>query len=120
MKRTIAVLGASENPDSYSNKVVHLLTQKGFNVIAVGKKIGKIGDTIIQTSLNNFQDIDTITLYLSPENQKSYYDLITQIKPKKVIFNPGAENAELQALLEKNNIYYENACSLVLLSFNQF
>ncbi|GIV44199.1 MAG: CoA-binding protein [Bacteroidia bacterium] len=120
MKRKVAVLGASENPNSYSNKAVRLLTQKGFDVIAVGKSSGNIGDISIQTRLEVSQDIDTITLYLSAQNQKNYYEKITQIKPQKVIFNPGAENPELEEILKQNHIDYENACSLVLLNLNQF
>lgn len=120
MKRLVAVLGASENPNSYSNKAVQLLNQKGFEIIAVGKNQGNIGKINIQTELEANQKIDIITLYLSPQNQKNYYEIITQIKPKKVIFNPGAENPEFQKILEKNNISYENACSLVLLNLNQF
>ncbi len=120
MKRLVAVLGASENPNSYSNKAVQLLQKKGFEILAVGKNNGFIDDVIIQTHLEDNPNVDTITLYLSPQNQKNYYKIITQIKPNKVIFNPGAENPELQQILEENNIPYENACSLVLLNLNQF
>ncbi len=120
MKRIVAVLGASENPNSYSNKAVRLLKKKGFEILAVGKNNGMIDDVIVQTHLENNQNVDTITLYLSPENQKNYYSIITKLKPQKVIFNPGAENPELQQILEENHISYENACSLVLLNLNQF
>lgn len=120
MKRIVAVLGASENPNSYSNKAVRLLAQKGFDVVAVGKSFGNIGYIPIQTHLEVSQDIDTITIYLSPQNQKNYYEKIVQIKPKKVIFNPGAENPELEDLLKQHQIRYEEACSLVLLNLNQF
>lgn len=120
MKRIVAVIGASENTHSYSNQAVRLLKKKGFDIIAVGKQPGKIEDVNIQTQLEESIKIDTITLYLSPQNQKNYYDIITKIKPNKVIFNPGAENPEFQQILTQNHIPYENACSLVLLNLNQF
>jgi len=120
MKRVVAVLGASENPNAYSHKAVKLLSQKGFEVFAVGKKSGKIDDILIYTNIDYSMKIDTVTLYLSPENQIHYYDWIQSIQPKKVIFNPGTENPELQSILEKSHINYENACSLVLLNLNQF
>ncbi len=119
MKRKVVVLGASENPNAYSNKAVRLLNQKGFEVIAIGKNPGYIDSTPIQNYTNDLQNVDVVTVYLSPQNQISYYDWILNIKPQKVIFNPGAENRELQFILEKNQIPYENACTLVLLNFNQ-
>ncbi|MEN8835195.1 MAG: CoA-binding protein, partial [Polaribacter sp.] len=42
------------------------------------------------------------------------------LKPKRVIFNPGTENLEFIKLLNKNNIESEIACTLVLLSTNQY
>jgi hypothetical protein len=53
-------------------------------------------------------------------NQKPYYDYIIGLKPKRVIFNPGTENMELIQLLKDNQIEPEIACTLVLLSTNQF
>ncbi|HSQ45660.1 MAG TPA: CoA-binding protein, partial [Lutibacter sp.] len=67
-----------------------------------------------------FEDIDTITLYLNENNQKSFYDYILDLKPKRVLFNPGTENEELQNLLSKNKIAFEEACTLVLLSIGKY
>jgi hypothetical protein len=57
---------------------------------------------------------------LAPSRQKEYYDYIIELKPKRVIFNPGTENIELAQLLTQANIHCENACTLVLLSTNQY
>jgi hypothetical protein len=57
---------------------------------------------------------------LAPSRQKEYYDYIIELKPKRVIFNPGTENIELAQLLAQANIDWENACTLVLLSTNQY
>jgi len=67
-----------------------------------------------------FENIDTVTLYLNPERQKEYYDYILALNPRRVIFNPGTENIELMSLLKENNINSEVACTLVLLSSNQY
>jgi hypothetical protein len=37
-----------------------------------------------------------------------------------VIFNPGTENLEFENLLKENGIETEIACTLVLLSINQY
>jgi hypothetical protein len=42
------------------------------------------------------------------------------INPDRVIFNPGTENKEFQNILSKNGIKTEIACTLVLLSTNQY
>ena len=66
------------------------------------------------------KDIETVTIYLSSKNQKQYYDYILSLKPKRVIFNPGAENVELEGLLSKNDIEPIQACTLVMLRTNQY
>ena len=66
------------------------------------------------------EDVDTLTLYLNPTVQKEYYDYILKINPKRIIFNPGTENIELVNLAKQNGIEVEIACTLVLLSINQY
>lgn len=113
------VLGASPSPDRYSYKAVENLHKKGEEVIAIGQRLGNIGDVeIIQKFV--YDDIDTVTLYLNPELHRFYIDYILDIKPKRVIFNPGTENPEFEKLLEERGIKAERACTLVLLSTNQY
>jgi uncharacterized protein len=118
-KKTI-VLGASENPARYGFLAVNKLLDHGHKVVAVGKKKGQIRDTPIVTEAPPLKDIDTVTLYLNPANQKAYYDYIISLHPNRIIFNPGTENPELEELAEKNNIHTMEACTLVLLATNQF
>jgi hypothetical protein len=119
MKKSL-VLGASLKPDRYSNLAIVRLLAKEKNVVAFGVKSGVIEGVQIETSLVPFQDIDTITLYLNPTRQQAYYDYIISLNPRRVIFNPGTENEELSAMLRLNGILAENACTLVLLSTNQY
>lgn len=118
-KKTL-VLGASENPSRYGFLAVNKLLNNGHEVVAVGKRKGKIKDTEILTEAPSVPDIDTVTLYLNPDNQRPYYDTIISLKPKRIIFNPGTENPELEELAEKNGIGTMEACTLVLLSTNQY
>lgn len=118
-KKTL-VLGASSNPDRYSFLAVNKLVKNNHPVVAIGKRKGKVGETEIETEQKPIADIDTITLYLNPQNQKPYYDYILSLKPKRIIFNPGTENPELYELAKKNNIPIMEACTLVLLSTNQY
>ena len=114
------VLGASLNPERYSYLAIHRLRQHHHDVIAIGLREGLVNDVMIQTGKPQLQNIDTVTLYLSPKNQVQYYDYILALNPKRIIFNPGAENDELTRLAEKNNIETLEACTLVMLSTNQY
>lgn len=118
-KKTI-VLGASPNPSRYSYLAVSRLAAAGHSVIAVGKRGGTINDVEITAERPAEKNVDTITLYLNPANQKQYYDYIISLHPKRLIFNPGTENDELAELADKNNIEALEACTLVLLSTGQY
>jgi len=120
MNKKTLVLGASLKDERYSNMAVHRLVEHGHSVVAVGAREGTVNSVEIETKPVPFEDIDTVTLYLNPDRQKMYYDYIISLKPRRVIFNPGTENPELYKLLDENNIEREVACTLVLLSTNQY
>ncbi|HXB43922.1 MAG TPA: CoA-binding protein [Puia sp.] len=118
-KKTL-VLGASDNPERYSYLAVNKLRRNGHDVVAIGRKRTLIGDVEVGTDKKPFKNIDTVTLYLNPGNQKQYYDYILSLHPARIIFNPGAENEELFDLAKANGIKPLEACTLVLLSTKQF
>ncbi|MFX0557596.1 CoA-binding protein [Maribacter sp. CXY002] len=119
MKKTL-VFGASLKPSRYSNIAVKQLVKNGFPTEAYGLRTGVIGGVQVKTNLDEFQDINTITLYLNPQRQEEYYDAIVDLKPKRVIFNPGTENLFFYNVLRNIGIEVEVACTLVLLSTKQF
>ena len=118
-KKTL-VLGASTNPARYSYLAINQLRSKGHEVIAIGKHTGKVADVEIEPAEKPIENLDTVTLYLNANNQKPYYDYILSLNPKRIIFNPGAENAELASLAKEKNIISQHACTLVLLSTGQY
>jgi predicted CoA-binding protein len=118
-KKTL-VMGASDNPERYSYLAINRLRAKGHPVEAIGRKKIKVFDVPVETIKKSYTDIDTVTLYLNPTNQKEYYDYILSLNPKRLIFNPGAENPELFDLAKKAGIQSLEACTLVLLSTGQF
>lgn len=120
MNKKTVVLGASSNPSRYSYLAVNRLSAHGHDVIAVGKREGKINEVEVITDHPSEQNVDTVTLYLNAANQKQYYDYIISLHPKRIIFNPGAENNELAELAKKNNIKPMEACTLVLLTTGQY
>jgi predicted CoA-binding protein len=116
----VLVLGASPKSDRYSYKAVELLRKHGHEVIAVGLNPGMIGETSIQREIPEDIPFDTVTIYLSAPNQKDYYYIIPRLKPRRVIFNPGAENPEWEQDLHQRGIETKRACTLVLLNTGQF
>jgi predicted CoA-binding protein len=118
---TVVVLGASTNTTRYSYKAVLWLRDAGFKVIAVGKNKGNIGDVeILQKLPENIQKLYAISIYLNPHNQGEYYNWILSMNPSQIIFNPLAENEELEMLLNKKGINCIEACTLVMLRTGEF
>lgn len=116
----VVIIGASTNPERYSYKAAHKLTEHGHSIFMIGAREGELLGKKIHANIENFANIDTVTLYVSAKNQKDYYDYILKLNPKRVIFNPGTENEEFETILKNNNIHAEVACTLVLLATNAF
>lgn len=120
MKKKTLVFGASLKPNRYSNYAIQRLAANAIETVAFGLRKGLVSGVEIDTELVDYKDIDTVTLYLNPKRQIEYYDYIVSLKPKRVIFNPGTENPEFYKILKSHNIAFEAACTLVLLSTNQY
>ncbi|MBC8081773.1 MAG: CoA-binding protein [Hymenobacter sp.] len=119
MKKTL-VLGASDNPARYSFRAVHQLQNHGHEVIPVGIRKGQVAGLDIHTDRPATAAVDTVTLYVGPQNQPAWYDYILDLHPKRIIFNPGTENPELARMAQAQGIETEEACTLVLLSVGQY
>jgi len=122
MKRTY-IIGASPNPSRYSYSATKLLMDHGHEVIPVSIK--KKGEIEGKTFLNirdkpKIDNLDTLTLYINRFNQLEWYDYLLALKPKRIIFNPGAENQELNNLAKENGIETIEACTLVMLKTGSY
>ena len=119
MKKTL-ILGASTNPARYAYLVANKLVRKGHVIVNVWRKVGKVAGVEIEQPEQIHTDIDTITVYVGPRNQAPYYDYILKTKPKRLIFNPGAENPELAEMAADQDIEVVEACTLVMLNTGQY
>lgn len=120
--KNVAILGMSENPDRYSYKAFFLLKDKGHHVYPISPKLTEFEGEKVYPSLSDLkgEGIDTLTVYVRAEISSGLSEEIKALRPKRVIFNPGSENANLSALLDQEGIAHEEACTLVLLNTNQF
>jgi predicted CoA-binding protein len=118
--RTVVILGASANPTRYSNMLIRRLkNREGYESIPVNPAQSEIeGVPVIPALASVAANPDILTMYVSPSHSAGLESDIVRLNPRKVIFNPGAENPPLEAALNRAGIATENACSLVLLSVN--
>ena len=119
MKKTL-ILGATTNPERYAYLAALRLLKYGHEIVPVGIKEGEIEGHSILLGQPDVSDIDTVTLYMNPLRQVSYYDYIFSLQPKRIIFNPGTENDELDLLAKEKGIETVEGCTLVMLSTGQY
>ena len=119
MKLTL-IVGASENPVRYSFLAAQRLKAKGYSILLLGRRKGIVAGQEIHIQPLQWENIDTITLYINPTIQIDYYDYILSLNPKRVIFNPGTENIEFENILAVKNIVPVRACTLVMLATGQY
>ncbi|WP_439129324.1 CoA-binding protein [Polaribacter sp.] len=120
MSKKTLVIGASLKTERYSNKAINALIKKNVEVVAIGLREGTVAGVSIDVDKIDYQNINTVTLYLNPKRQEEYYRYIISLQPKRVIFNPRTENFYFIKLLKEENIESEIACTLVLLATNQY
>ena len=119
--KTVAVLGASNKPDRYSNMAVRLLKEKGHAVVPIHPKLERIEGFSVAKSLRDVQKkIDTLSVYVGPKNIGPSIDDIIDLRPDHVILNPGTEAKDLEERLSQHGISFRKACTLVLLRTGQF
>ena len=118
--KTTLVIGASENPSRYSHEAIKRLRDHGHDVVALGKKEGSVRDVKIQIGKPLLPAIDTVTLYINEQHQQELQDYILDLKPKRIIFNPGAENPALEKMAKEKGIETIEACTLTMLSIGAY
>ncbi len=114
------VIGGSTKPERYSNKAIKKLLKYGHKVYSIGLKHANAEGVEIQVGQPEFEDIDTVTMYIGPSRQSGYFDYVINLNPKRVIFNPGSENNEFAETLRANDIEVVEHCTLVMLDYGLF
>ena len=117
----VVIVGASDNPERYSHRALLSLRQHGHAVVPVHPKLAEIEGVPVVADLSAITGaVDTVTMYVGAAISAGLKDQLIALKPRRVIFNPGAENAHLQEALQQAGIACEEACTLVLLNTGQF
>lgn len=117
----VVIVGASDNPERYSHRAQLLLRQHGHEVVPVHPKLTQIEGVPVVADLSAVSGpVDTVTMYVGPAISAGLGDKLVALKPRRILFNPGTENALLQQQLSAAGILCEEACTLVLLNTGQF
>lgn len=117
----VAVLGASQDNSRYAHRAQKNLMEAGYSVIPVSPKYSEILGVSTVKSLSDINEtVDTLTIYIAPEKLSGMLDEILQLRPRRVIFNPGTEDQAIDKYLQDAGIETEEACTLVLLRTGQF
>jgi len=119
MKKTM-VIGASLKSERTSHEAVLRLKRKGHEVIAIGLREGEIDGIKIQKGKPAIDNVHTVTLYLNAKRQEEMLDYILGLHPQRIIFNPGAENPELEKQASLQGIETVEACTLTMLAIGLY
>ena len=117
----VALIGASHKPHRYAYKALHDLRNNNYTVYPVHEKLKDIEQIPVYPSITAIPDeIHTVTMYVNEEKSTAMADEIISKKPKRIIFNPGAENPVLEQQAQQHGIQTLNACTLVMLRTGAF
>ena len=121
VKRTL-IVGAKSNGSGYAALAYHRLRDSGHEIVLLGRRKGIYDGTEILDIYEKpaISGIDTITLYINPDNQQPWLEYLIGLKPSRIIFNPGTENPVLEKMAEENGIETVYGCTLVMLSIGVY
>ena len=117
----VAVLGASPKPDRYANKAMQMLAECGYRAIPINPAFSEILGAKCYPSIADVPGkIDTATIYLGQTRSDPLIDEIINVRPRRIIMNPGAENENLAAKARERGIEVVEGCTLVMLRTGTF
>jgi predicted CoA-binding protein len=114
------IFGASLREQRISHQAIYKLREKDHPVSAIGLRAGIVKGVEIQTGHPIIENVHTITMYMNESRQMEHVDYLLSLKPKRIIFNPGAENPGFYRLAKARGIEVTNACTLVMLVTGEF
>ncbi len=120
MHKKTLILGASFNPERFSYQAAQMLSEQNIPAAGIGKREGELFGIPVKTTLDVYVDIHTVSVYLSPLNQQPYYDYVLNLKPIRIVFNPGTENQVFENMAREAGIEVLHHCTLVMLMNREY
>lgn len=117
----VAIMGASDKPDRYSYKALKMLQEHHHEVLLVHPRITEVEGIKVHPTVGDLpEQCHTLTMYVNAAISDKFADQIVSAGFKRVIFNPGAENANLESKLTAAGVEVRNECTLVMLTLGNF
>ena len=125
VKNTVLVVGASDKPDRYSTRAIKMLQDANYNIIGIHPLLRVVEGVEVYPSLDQIPEvllktIDTVTIYVNTQVSDNMTESLKRLSPRRIIWNPGSENLSVIDNLKETSIQNIEACTLVLLSTDQF
>ena len=121
MAETVVILGATPKEDRFAYKAMQSLLQHGYNAVPVNPAFAAIlGKPCLKSIADVEKPIDTVTMYVGAARSEPLIDEIVEAAPRRIIFNPGAENEQLAQRAQEKGIEVVHGCTLVLLAQGAF
>ncbi len=119
--QTVAILGATPDRSKFAYRAMEKLEGYGHKVILVNPEYQEIEGRPVLPSLSQIKEpVESLTLYVGPQRLEPLVNEILDLRPQRVIFNPGTESQALIKALENARIHYLRACTLIMLDSGQF
>lgn len=119
--KTVVVVGATPKPDRYAFMAMQRLQARGYRAVPVNPAFDEILGERCCKSVSEVPDqIDTLTMYVSAARSAPLIGEIIRAKPRRIVFNPGAENESLAAEAAAQGIEVVHGCTLVMLATGAF
>jgi hypothetical protein len=117
----VAVIGASPKSDRYAYRAMQMLLEYGHRPIPINPAFSEVlGEKCYPSITKIAGKVDTATLYMRKARSDRLIDDIVSARPRRIIFNPGAENADLAEKAEEAGIEVVEGCTLVMLRSGLF
>tara|TARA_B100001996_G_scaffold316065_1_gene259048 strand:+ start:28 stop:405 length:378 start_codon:yes stop_codon:yes gene_type:complete len=114
--KSIALVGASNDPNKYGNKILLNLKSKGFNVIPINTKEELVDGSPAFKSVSDIKECPSIINFVVPPSVgiKITKDLVEK-GYNNFWYQPGAESEEISSYLKsKKKNYIDDQCIMVV------
>lgn len=115
-KKVWAVVGATDNPDKFGNKIYNKLKTNGYKVYPVNPNYENIGGDKCYRNLSDLPEVpDVVDMVVAPRHGKEVIDEAARLGVKNIWLQPGTYNNELMDSIGKNGLNSVQACVLTAL-----
>ncbi len=113
-KKTVAVIGASNDRRKFGNRAVRAYRAEGWDVYPINPHAAEIeGLRAYPSILDVPVAVDRATVYLQPEVTLSVLDEVARKGVRELFLNPGSESSEVVRRAEELGLLPILACSIV-------